>query len=387
MAANSAAGTVPVASVGVWYVLIFVWVGLWYPPRTVVAFGPLAAAAYLVPFAFSAPRTGGAVVAVVLVVPVGVLVGVSIARRTSSDLARLRAEDRLARAMEGAPISLFACDADGTITFNQVSPSLAGTPAFLAGGFGGLPDVNVGLKLDEVFKDNPARLGRIRRVLAGEEFTAEVEAAGDFLEVRYRPVRDKAGSVVGATCVGFNVTERVKAQRERLRLEARVLADTRRQAYTDELTGLANRRRLYERLDTLMTGRPADGLCPLAARPGPLQRGQRRLGPRCRRPAPAPGRGAAVGGLGRSRLGRPAGRGRVRSRPRAGLGPLGGGGGRVCRCLFRAAVRPHRRVDARECQYRHRPLPRARLVAIGTHALRRRSHVPGQTGAPRLRRL
>jgi hypothetical protein len=83
--------------------------------------------------------------------------------------------------MEGAPISLFACDADGTITFNQVSPSLAGTPAFLAGGFGGLPDVNVGLNLDEVFKDNPARLGRIRRVLAGEEFTAEVEAAGDFL--------------------------------------------------------------------------------------------------------------------------------------------------------------------------------------------------------------
>ncbi len=54
------------------------------------------------------------------------------------------------------------------------------------------------------------------------------------------------------TSVAFDITARVNAQRERQRLEVQALADTRRQAYTDDLTGLANRRSLYEHLDRLM---------------------------------------------------------------------------------------------------------------------------------------
>ena len=51
--------------------------------------------------------------------------GVSIARKTASELARRAAEDRLSTILEGAPIAMFACDRDGRITFHQASPALA----------------------------------------------------------------------------------------------------------------------------------------------------------------------------------------------------------------------------------------------------------------------
>ena len=103
VAANSATGVLPIATIGIWYVLVFVWTGLWSSPRTVLAFGPIALAAYLVPFGFGAPQTGGAVTAVILVIPVAVLVGVSIARKTASERARRAAEDRLRPSWKGRP--------------------------------------------------------------------------------------------------------------------------------------------------------------------------------------------------------------------------------------------------------------------------------------------
>ncbi len=130
VAANAATGTLPIATIGVWYVLVLVWTGMWNSPRTVLAFSPLALAAYLVPFALGASQTGGAVTAVVLVIPVAVLVGVSIARKTASELARRAAEDRLSTILEGAPIALFACDREGTITFHQTSPSIVGVALY-----------------------------------------------------------------------------------------------------------------------------------------------------------------------------------------------------------------------------------------------------------------
>jgi hypothetical protein len=67
IAFNSATGVLPVATIGIWYVLVFVWIGMWNTPRTALAFGPVALAAYLVPFAFGATSAGGALTAVILV--------------------------------------------------------------------------------------------------------------------------------------------------------------------------------------------------------------------------------------------------------------------------------------------------------------------------------
>ncbi|MGO9660035.1 MAG: putative bifunctional diguanylate cyclase/phosphodiesterase, partial [Acidimicrobiales bacterium] len=256
VAANSAAGTVPIATTGIWYVLVFVWTGTWNSPRTVLAFSPVAVAAYLAPLALGAPRAGGAVSAVVLVVPVAVLVGLSIARQTASEGARRAAEDRLSTILEGAPIHMFACDRDGRVTFHQASPALANAALYP---WQPPPDdpkgaSAVGRSVFELLGDNPARLERVQRAMRGEEFTSEVQVEDQFVDVHYKPVYDDAGVLRGVTSVAFDITERVKAQRERQRLEVQVLAATRRQAYTDELTGLANRRSLYEHLDGLMSG-------------------------------------------------------------------------------------------------------------------------------------
>jgi diguanylate cyclase (GGDEF)-like protein len=256
VAANSATGVLPIATIGIWYVLVFVWTGLWSSPRTVLAFGPIALAAYLVPFGFGAPQTGGAVTAVILVIPVAVLVGVSIARKTASERARRAAEDRLATILEGAPIDMFACDGQGKITFHQTSPSIARAALYPWEPPPGDPRGTsvVGRSVFEVLADNPARLKRVQRAMAGQEFTSEVQVEDQFVDVHYKPVYDGSGALNGVTSVAFDITERVNAQRERQRLEVQALADTRRQAHTDDLTGLANRRGLYEHLDLVMSG-------------------------------------------------------------------------------------------------------------------------------------
>jgi diguanylate cyclase (GGDEF)-like protein len=102
IALNSDAGAIPAPTLGVWFVLIFIWVGCWHRRGMCLAMAPFAAAAYLVPYALGAPRAPGSVGAVVLVIPVAVLAGeviatnVERARRLAQD--QERAVDALAKA-------------------------------------------------------------------------------------------------------------------------------------------------------------------------------------------------------------------------------------------------------------------------------------------------
>ncbi len=229
IAFNSATGVLPVATIGIWYVLVFVWIGMWNTPRTALAFGPVALAAYLVPFAFGATSAGGALTAVILVVPVAVLVGASIAHITTAEVARRTAEERLATVLDGAPIAMLAFDAEGRVTFNQSSQSLANAGLALVKPGEAGPGL-IGCSVFEILRDQPTTLGRIKRALAGEEVAAEVQLADQFVDVRYKPFYDSTGAVAGATCVAFEITDRVHAQLERQRLEVQALADSRRQA-------------------------------------------------------------------------------------------------------------------------------------------------------------
>ncbi|HMK97102.1 MAG TPA: diguanylate cyclase, partial [Acidimicrobiales bacterium] len=252
VALYNAVGALPVATIGVWYVLVFVWTGMWYTPRTAFAFGPIALMSYLVPFAFGAPRTGDALTAVVMVVPVAVFVGVVLARKTAAALARRLAEDRLATIVDGAPIAMVAFDTQGRVTYSQASKALSRTGPG-AHPYGTGADL-IGRSVFDVLGDFPGTVARVKRALAGEEVTAEVQVIDKFLDVHYRPFYDTTGAVAGATCVGVDVTDRVTAQRQRQRLEVQALADSQRQARTDDLTDLANRRGLYERLEVLLAG-------------------------------------------------------------------------------------------------------------------------------------
>jgi diguanylate cyclase (GGDEF)-like protein len=259
---SSAEGFLPQATTGVWYVLVFVWVGMWGAPSAVIALGPVAVASYFVPFAFGAPHTDGDVSAAVLVVPVAMVLGVLVSRDKAAEEGRRLAESRISTILEHAPVALFACDGAGTITFDQ-----AGAPGSRASAYHGeLPSyehtvggADVGRSVFDVFGDQPERLERLLRAMKGEEFTVDAELAGRYLDVCYKPIYGPQGVLDGATCVAYDVTDRVVAQRERQRLEAKALTDSRRQARADELTGLANRHRLYEHLDFLLAGDQASG--------------------------------------------------------------------------------------------------------------------------------
>jgi diguanylate cyclase (GGDEF)-like protein len=99
---NNVAGALPVPTLGIWFVLIFLWIGSWHRRGICLAMAPFAAAAYLAPYAFGAPRAPGSIGSVLLVIPVAVLAGEVIAANVdrSKQLAREqeRAVDALAKA-------------------------------------------------------------------------------------------------------------------------------------------------------------------------------------------------------------------------------------------------------------------------------------------------
>src|SRR6266702_1916534 len=83
---------------GVFFVVVFVWIGMAHPPRTSVAMSPLAAAAYVLPL-FSLPgNVGAGLSSAAITVPIFVLVGEGIAwgvgRLEQIELALRRERDR-----------------------------------------------------------------------------------------------------------------------------------------------------------------------------------------------------------------------------------------------------------------------------------------------------
>jgi len=82
VAVNIASGVRPPAAYGSYFVLVMVWVGIWYPPWTVISLSPVMMCAYLAPFFLGASRPPGAVPAVLVVVPVAVVAGETIAHYT-----------------------------------------------------------------------------------------------------------------------------------------------------------------------------------------------------------------------------------------------------------------------------------------------------------------
>ena len=93
VATSNVLGGLPAPTLGIWFVLIFVWVGMWFPQGVVLASSPFAAAAYVLPLLNGAPRTKFDLVSVFLVVPGAVLAGEVVATTTSS-LRRAHAEQQ-----------------------------------------------------------------------------------------------------------------------------------------------------------------------------------------------------------------------------------------------------------------------------------------------------
>jgi diguanylate cyclase (GGDEF)-like protein len=76
---NDGLGTIPNGTLAIWFIIVFVWVGAWHSPKTVLAMTLPATLAYVLPFELGQPAPGGAISSVALVIPVSVMVGVVIA--------------------------------------------------------------------------------------------------------------------------------------------------------------------------------------------------------------------------------------------------------------------------------------------------------------------
>ncbi len=72
-------GALPPVTYGIWFVLIFLWVGTWYRQAVVFALAPVAVAAYLAPLLAGRSESFGAIPSVLIVVPVAVTAGLSVA--------------------------------------------------------------------------------------------------------------------------------------------------------------------------------------------------------------------------------------------------------------------------------------------------------------------
>ena len=81
LAVCDADGLLTPAALGVYFVIVFMWIGLWHPPGTGIRFIPIAVAAYLLPYTADAPDAAGNKASVVLVVGASVIVAEVLARQ------------------------------------------------------------------------------------------------------------------------------------------------------------------------------------------------------------------------------------------------------------------------------------------------------------------
>ncbi|MGB9111758.1 MAG: GGDEF domain-containing protein [Acidimicrobiales bacterium] len=95
VALNNVVGALPPATLGIWFVLIYVCIGAWFPRGTALLSSPLMTLSYVLPLLFGAPRSHDDLLAAALVVPIGVLTGEVVAANAASLRAAQEAQERL----------------------------------------------------------------------------------------------------------------------------------------------------------------------------------------------------------------------------------------------------------------------------------------------------
>jgi signal transduction histidine kinase len=131
IAVSNLFGGVSTFSYAVYFVVVFVWVGLAQPPGTSFALAPPAVLAYLLPFLVDDSPPANAFASVTVAVPVCVLVGETLARSVRR-LERSHAEVVAQREHEQAVVDVLAdgvlvLDAEGHVTAcNRCAPEMLG---------------------------------------------------------------------------------------------------------------------------------------------------------------------------------------------------------------------------------------------------------------------
>jgi signal transduction histidine kinase len=109
----------------------------------------------------------------------------------------------------GAPVILFALDADGTFTLSE--------GAALAS-LGLEPGSSVGKSVFDLYRDQPAVLDCVNRALAGETLTATLSVGSVTFDVQYTPQLNEWGEVDQVIGVATDITPQERAESELHRL-------------------------------------------------------------------------------------------------------------------------------------------------------------------------
>lgn len=132
LSAGSLYGNVSAYSYAVYYVVVFVWVGIAQPPRTSLWVSPLAVVAYLVPFLVEEPPDT-AIASVTVAIPVCVLVGEVLARQVArleqSRQAAVRRGEHEQAVVDALADGVLVVDEQGRVTScNDAATVLLGVP-------------------------------------------------------------------------------------------------------------------------------------------------------------------------------------------------------------------------------------------------------------------
>ncbi|MBN1447647.1 MAG: PAS domain S-box protein, partial [Bacteroidetes bacterium] len=114
-------------------------------------------------------------------------------------------QHRLNSVINGAPIVLFALDANGIFTFSE------GRGLEKLGMHAG---EMVGHSVFDIYRENPEIIDAMQRALQGEEFTVVTSVGESMFETRTSALRDRDGMLTGMIGVSIDITQRKRIEDE-----------------------------------------------------------------------------------------------------------------------------------------------------------------------------
>jgi len=141
----------------------------------------------------------------------GVMLDISELKRVEEALAQAQAH--LMSLVTNAPVVIFALDRNGVVTRCE-GKGLEATAL--------KPSDFIGRSTAQPYPDSPKIRDNLLRALRGESFSDTVTFRGRVFETRYSSVRGREGGIEGVLGVSTDVTERVRAEEEKVRLEAQL---------------------------------------------------------------------------------------------------------------------------------------------------------------------
>jgi len=141
----------------------------------------------------------------------GVILDISELKRVEEALALAQAH--LLSLVTNAPVVLFVLDRNGVVTLCEGKALEA---------IGLKPSNFVGRRAPKLFADDPQIQDNLLRALRGDSFSDTVAFKGRVFETRYSSIRGCEGAVDGVLGVATDVTQRVRAEEEKVWLEAQL---------------------------------------------------------------------------------------------------------------------------------------------------------------------